>query len=165
MADRVVVMNKGVIEQVGTPSEIYETPVNRFVLGFVGYTNFLRMEALPTTGWAPRGRTVGADCPLRSRAIDPSPATVPAAPRSRMQPGARVDSRAGAAPRALVNRVPGTLRGVAYEGAMLTLRRRAGRRPALARARAECRASRAPAPGIGGRREIAWHPADAVRMH
>jgi len=43
MADRVVVMNKCVIEQVGAPSEVYERPANRFVLGFVGTSNFLRV--------------------------------------------------------------------------------------------------------------------------
>ena len=36
LADRVVVMNKGVIQQVGTPTEIYETPANTFVAGFIG---------------------------------------------------------------------------------------------------------------------------------
>jgi iron(III) transport system ATP-binding protein len=41
MADRIVVMNKGVIEQVGTPGEIYREPVNRFVADFIGQMNFL----------------------------------------------------------------------------------------------------------------------------
>jgi len=36
LADRVVVMNEGRIQQVGTPAEIYETPVNTFVAGFIG---------------------------------------------------------------------------------------------------------------------------------
>jgi multiple sugar transport system ATP-binding protein len=36
LADRVVVMNKGVVQQVGTPAEIYDRPVNRFVAGFIG---------------------------------------------------------------------------------------------------------------------------------
>ena len=36
LADRVVVMNKGVIQQVGSPSEIYDTPANTFVAGFIG---------------------------------------------------------------------------------------------------------------------------------
>jgi iron(III) transport system ATP-binding protein len=41
MADRIVVMNKGVIEQVGSPSEIYGDPVSPFVADFIGQMNFL----------------------------------------------------------------------------------------------------------------------------
>lgn len=36
LADRVVVMNAGVIQQVGTPVEIYDQPANTFVAGFIG---------------------------------------------------------------------------------------------------------------------------------
>ena len=36
LADRVVVMNQGVIQQVDTPGAIYENPVNTFVAGFIG---------------------------------------------------------------------------------------------------------------------------------
>jgi multiple sugar transport system ATP-binding protein len=36
MADRIVVLNKGVIEQVGTPLELYNTPNSLFVAGFIG---------------------------------------------------------------------------------------------------------------------------------
>jgi iron(III) transport system ATP-binding protein len=41
MADRIVVMNHGVIEQVGTPVEIYRRPATPFVADFVGTMNFL----------------------------------------------------------------------------------------------------------------------------
>jgi iron(III) transport system ATP-binding protein len=41
MADRIVVMNQGAIEQVGTPQEIYRKPVTAFVADFVGSMNFL----------------------------------------------------------------------------------------------------------------------------
>jgi multiple sugar transport system ATP-binding protein len=43
MADRIAVMNLGVLQQYGTPAEIYDSPANRFVAGFVGSTqmNFL----------------------------------------------------------------------------------------------------------------------------
>ena len=36
LADRVVVMNKGEIQQIGTPTEIYDCPANTFVAGFIG---------------------------------------------------------------------------------------------------------------------------------
>jgi len=41
MADRIVVMNRGVIEQVGTPQEIYCRPATPFVADFVGHMTFL----------------------------------------------------------------------------------------------------------------------------
>ena len=36
LADRIVIMNKGAIQQVGTPDEIYTNPANTFVAGFIG---------------------------------------------------------------------------------------------------------------------------------
>ncbi|MBI3975169.1 MAG: putative 2-aminoethylphosphonate ABC transporter ATP-binding protein [Armatimonadetes bacterium] len=41
MADRIVVMNQGVIEQIGTPMEVYRQPQTAFVADFVGEMNFL----------------------------------------------------------------------------------------------------------------------------
>ena len=41
MADRIVVMNQGAIEQIGTPLEIYRQPTNPFVADFIGSMNFL----------------------------------------------------------------------------------------------------------------------------
>jgi spermidine/putrescine transport system ATP-binding protein len=41
MATRIAIMSGGEIRQIGTPSEVYDRPVNRFVADFVGETNFL----------------------------------------------------------------------------------------------------------------------------
>jgi putative spermidine/putrescine transport system ATP-binding protein len=41
MADRLVVMSNGQVQQVGSQRELYENPANTFVAGFVGRTNFL----------------------------------------------------------------------------------------------------------------------------
>lgn len=46
LADRVVVMNKGVIEQAAEPIELYENPANTFVAGFIGAPS---MNFLPGT--------------------------------------------------------------------------------------------------------------------
>jgi len=46
MADRIVVMNHGVIEQIGTPNDIYERPATPFVADFVGKVNVLPAVAL-----------------------------------------------------------------------------------------------------------------------
>jgi multiple sugar transport system ATP-binding protein len=44
LADRIVVMNKGRIQQVGTPTEIYDDPSNTFVAGFIGSPAMNLME-------------------------------------------------------------------------------------------------------------------------
>jgi len=41
ISDRLLVLNDGIIQQIGSPSDIYETPDNRFIAEFVGYVNFL----------------------------------------------------------------------------------------------------------------------------
>ena len=46
VADRIVVMNQGVIEQVGTPQDVYERPAAAFVADFIGKVNVLAATAL-----------------------------------------------------------------------------------------------------------------------
>ncbi|NDV88995.1 sn-glycerol-3-phosphate ABC transporter ATP-binding protein UgpC [Aurantimonas aggregata] len=46
MADRIVIMKSGVIQQVGTPEEVYETPANQFVASFIGSPS---MNFMPVT--------------------------------------------------------------------------------------------------------------------
>lgn len=50
MSDRVVVFNRGRLEQVGLPNELYENPASKFVADFIGTTTLLE------------GRVVAADC-------------------------------------------------------------------------------------------------------
>ena len=44
MSDRLAVFNRGRIEQIGRPADVYEHPATRFVAGFVGTSNLLRGE-------------------------------------------------------------------------------------------------------------------------
>ena len=46
LSDNIIIMNKGVVAQMGTPQEIYYHPVNEFVADFIGEANFLRGEML-----------------------------------------------------------------------------------------------------------------------
>lgn len=46
LADRIVVMSDGQIEQIGTPRELYDRPVNEFVAGFIGRANMLDATVL-----------------------------------------------------------------------------------------------------------------------
>ncbi|TCO81425.1 spermidine/putrescine transport system ATP-binding protein [Plasticicumulans lactativorans] len=50
MSDRVVVMNTGTIQQIGTPREVYETPANLFVAKFVGEINLLEASVAAVHG-------------------------------------------------------------------------------------------------------------------
>lgn len=56
ISDRIAVMNQGIIEQVGTPQEIYEYPRTPFVAGFIGTMNTIEGEV----------RSVAVDCILMS---------------------------------------------------------------------------------------------------
>lgn len=44
MSDRIAVFNAGRIEQVSSPVELYERPVNEFVAGFVGISNVIERD-------------------------------------------------------------------------------------------------------------------------
>ena len=50
LADRVVVMNHGVVQQVGTPTEIYDSPLNTFVAGFIGSPAMNLLEGTVSNG-------------------------------------------------------------------------------------------------------------------
>jgi sulfate transport system ATP-binding protein len=69
LADRVAVMNRGRIEQVGTPDEIYDAPASPFVAGFIGENS-----ALPVT--IARGEVWFADHPTGLHARGNGPATL-----------------------------------------------------------------------------------------
>ncbi|WP_426130926.1 ABC transporter ATP-binding protein [Pararhizobium sp. PWRC1-1] len=59
MADRIVVLRAGQIEQVGAPIELYERPVNSFVAGFLGAP---RINLLPATVDAVNGEAAELSC-------------------------------------------------------------------------------------------------------
>ena len=52
MGDRIAVMNFGVLQQVGSPQDLYERPVNKFVAGFIGSPamNFINVKPLTEDG-------------------------------------------------------------------------------------------------------------------
>ena len=67
MSDRIAVMNGGVVEQCGTPEEVYEHPVRTFVAGFIGISNLMegKVESggVRLAGGARCAADVPADCP------------------------------------------------------------------------------------------------------
>jgi ABC-type Fe3+/spermidine/putrescine transport system ATPase subunit len=50
MSDRIAVMNAGVVQQIGTPREIYEEPANAFVARFIGTCNLLPINVIADPG-------------------------------------------------------------------------------------------------------------------
>jgi spermidine/putrescine ABC transporter ATP-binding subunit len=54
MSDRIAVMNNGRIEQIGSPTELYDAPQTRFVASFIGESNFLEgVVGQSAGGWRP----------------------------------------------------------------------------------------------------------------
>jgi sulfate/thiosulfate transport system ATP-binding protein len=52
VSDRIIVMNKGRVEQSGSPGQVFEHPANAFVMDFLGNVNFLPVEdGRPLGGW------------------------------------------------------------------------------------------------------------------
>ena len=66
VSDRIVVMSRGRIEQVGTPAEIYDNPASPFVAGFVGHSS--RIEAVVDT---PPGIIIASGVKLVAEATRP----------------------------------------------------------------------------------------------
>jgi sn-glycerol 3-phosphate transport system ATP-binding protein len=79
LADRIVVMNKGVVEQVGAPAEVYGRPASAYVAGFIGSPgmNLLKATAAPAEGVLilSDGQRLGCE-PARWPALRPGPVTV-----------------------------------------------------------------------------------------
>jgi multiple sugar transport system ATP-binding protein len=65
LADRIVVMNAGNIEQVGTPNEMYENPATRFVAGFIGSPSMNFVDARLVEQGAALAVQLGPDLQLR----------------------------------------------------------------------------------------------------
>lgn len=71
LADRVVVLNKGEIEQIGTPAELYDTPASPFVISFVG-----EAVALPVTITGGHVQFAGKELQIDTHGLNSGPAKV-----------------------------------------------------------------------------------------
>lgn len=70
MSDRVIVINRGVIQQVGAPTEIYRHPANQFVADFVGKINFLKATSKDKVlTLKASGQTLPYDGPLQGDVV------------------------------------------------------------------------------------------------
>src|SRR5581483_9127093 len=64
MADKIVVMNGGRVEQIGSPLELYDDPANLFVAGFIGSPAMNFLKGRLTTNGVGRGVEIEAGCVL-----------------------------------------------------------------------------------------------------
>jgi len=71
LADRIVAMHGGVVQQVGTPLDLYDRPANLFVAGFIGSPgmNFLEGEAVAAAGQSAIRLADGTVLPIPSRGV------------------------------------------------------------------------------------------------
>ena len=67
MADRIVIMDKGIVQQVGTPRAVYNSPDNLFVAGFIGSPSMNLLDAELTGTDEVRVSGKGFDLPLNPR--------------------------------------------------------------------------------------------------
>jgi putative spermidine/putrescine transport system ATP-binding protein len=94
MADRLVVLRDGVVQQIGTPDEVYAHPANRYVAGFMGYRNMLVFDVesavsgqavLVAEGVRLTGRTFGSIATKKAvAAIRPEDIVVDGPPPNRI---------------------------------------------------------------------------------
>ncbi len=68
MSDLILVMNRGRVEQAGSPQEIYARPVNRFVADFIGKANFLTGRVVDANTVEVSGRALSLASPTTARA-------------------------------------------------------------------------------------------------
>jgi putative spermidine/putrescine transport system ATP-binding protein len=100
MADRLVLLREGTVQQVGTPDEVYSHPANRYVAGFMGYRNMLSFDVasvsaghavLAAEGVRLTGRTFGQFGSKRAvAAIRPEDIIVEGPPPNRIEVTAEV---------------------------------------------------------------------------
>jgi putative spermidine/putrescine transport system ATP-binding protein len=116
MSDRVAVMQRGRIEQLGTPAELYEAPATRFVADFLGESNFVDGVTVgaPTTGrWLVRA---GGGLEFRGVGAVPLQAGQPVTAAVRPEKLVPVDDATGAPDSGAMNSCRGTVEEAIYVG-------------------------------------------------
>ncbi|CBS90160.1 ABC transporter ATP-binding protein [Azospirillum lipoferum] len=118
MSSRIAVMNHGVIAQVGTPTEIYEYPHNRFVAEFIGSINMFDGRVVETDGDQVIVASEEAGCELLIAHATPAPAGSPVSVAIRPEKIAlsKEPVAEGASGGDGRNRTTGIVREIAYLG-------------------------------------------------
>lgn len=69
LSDRIIIMNHGRIEQIGTPHDIYYRPASEFVADFIGRSNFIPCKAEKAEGGITTVNMLGINIPVEDRAF------------------------------------------------------------------------------------------------
>jgi iron(III) transport system ATP-binding protein len=117
IADRIIVMNRGRIEQAGTPSAVYERPATLFVAKFLGDMNTLQIARADGTAVQAGGLTL---------ALEQAPGRLPANPQLCIRPAAVI---VGAAARAAPNGFAARIEHVTFLGDLIRLTLRPNEAP------------------------------------
>ncbi|HYY47970.1 MAG TPA: ABC transporter ATP-binding protein [Thermoplasmata archaeon] len=155
MSDRIGVMNFGVLEQVGTPLELYRAPKNRFVADFIGMSNLFSGEVVAAGGGRLTVDSEGLRVELTSNATALAPGNSVAffVPDERLELGPPADR--------MTNRFPGEVKDVIFKGpyvhyevalgdGRLIRAKKMGERELLTR---------------GERIQVGWDAGDATLLH
>jgi len=113
MSDRIAVMNHGVVEQIGTPQEIYEHPATPFVAGFIGTSNLISLRVDRRDG-----ELVAMDLGQDERILAPAPATAQQGGTVTITVRPEKIKLAAGAVHGRASHVSGTVREVMYLGSM-----------------------------------------------
>jgi ABC-type Fe3+/spermidine/putrescine transport system ATPase subunit len=116
LSDRIVVMDKGIVVQAGTPAEIYDTPRTAFVAGFIGLTNVLPLTEVTVAGDDLKG-SFGAGATIRAGAGRLDPGTRSASVSVR--PSEIRILRSPAKPGERANVLPGTVTSTVFTGGIV----------------------------------------------
>jgi spermidine/putrescine transport system ATP-binding protein len=109
MADRLAVMSEGMVEQVGTPREVYEEPASAYVADFLGVSNLLDAEAV--------GETSDGRCRLRTGDLELFASRGHTSARRQVKVVVRPERvRVDASGKTGENRLPGRIERVVYAG-------------------------------------------------
>jgi putative spermidine/putrescine transport system ATP-binding protein len=153
LADRIVVMQLGQAEQVGSPYDIYKTPVNRFVAEFIGLGNFLSGRVIATQADGIVARTNGGLTVVAGRA--PATLSVEAPVTIAVRPEAITLSQSDdAGP----NAFRGQIKSATYLGAVTRYRVTVGRDEILVELHSDGSRLRTPGEAVA----VRWSPHDAI---
>ncbi len=104
LSDRIVVMRNGRVEQVGSPDEVYQRPITRFVAGFLGMSNFFHGMVERRAGGPVQIRCAqGMDLTLPATVSPSGSATIALRPEAvRVSPAASIPTGISPGPNAVI---------------------------------------------------------------